>query len=96
MSKLEQFVSVVHSLDGLADAYREMRLYMKNKGYTNQEIERMYSIPYELMTLRYKVQDEMNDFKNSARSYGFKDDIELFKIMSSIIEPIDREIPLDD
>jgi len=48
------------------------------------------------MTLRYKVQDEMNDFKNSARNYGFKDDIELFKMMSSVLEPIDMEIPLDD
>ena len=96
MSKLKEFVSVVHSIDDILDEYRNMRQIMQREGYTESQISRLYSFPYDLMASRNKLQEKISDFKSSLQMYGIFEEKEYQKFIESKLKEIDLEYPLSE
>lgn len=96
MSKLEQFVSVVHSVDDIIDEYRNMRQIMQREGYTESQISRLFSFPQDLAVARHNIQSKISDFKNSVQMYGIFDEQEFTDYIEGKLKQVDKEYPLSE
>ena len=96
MGKLEEFVSVVHSIDDIVEGYRKMRQIMQREGYSESQVSRLFSFPFDLAIARHNVFSKIEDFKSSLKMYGIFDEKEYVNFIESKLKEVDIEYPLSE
>ena len=97
MKPFEKFLEHSSSLRDLLDLYLELRIYLQEEGFSQEQLERVTHPTIKMMSLREKFINKKNTLFKQIKDYGFEiHQGELTEYIQPLLNKIDELTPLKD
>ena len=97
MKPFEKFLEHSSSLRDLLDLYLELRIYLQEEGFSQEQLERVTHPTIKMMSLREKFINNKNTLFKQIKDYGFEiHQGELTEYIQPLLNKIDEITPLKE